>query len=915
MAASSLTTDFLACVQQSNLLSPADFTKATTQGQLLDNAQELASWLISQGLLTTYQAKLLLSGKHKGFFLGQYKILEPIGKGGMGAIYLAHHMTLNRKVALKILPKENAKNPLELERFHREARTAALLNHPNVVRVSDVAQSNGLHFLVMEYVEGVTLQQILDRSGALSSEQAVKFIIQAAIGLQAAHDAGLVHRDIKPANLILDKAGTLKILDFGLARSTDNASDHLTEKFDEGSFAGTADFVSPEQAMCQPTDHRSDVYSLGATLFVLLTGRPPFEGTITQKLLAHQVQAVPEVSRILVSIPPNLSVVIRKMMAKSPDDRFASMTEVVEALRDLKKGAGVRLSPPAQDRASAVEEVVLVEPIDERPSRPLWGWILAGVGGCLLLALMIVIGLSLGTPPTPAPEVVAAPEPVVKEKPKVVVFQPKREPLDGTQLPDIVVNWQQDVPARMALTPEGRQLVVSGAKTVGVWQLPEAAFLGHFDMVQDNKALAISPDGATVVVGTTNTGMVRARDLASNTQIWEADLPGSQAWTVTFLPDGKRVLVTHAKPNVARILDAKSGRELFRFGIGEAHFAQVSNDGTKVLIPSFRPHQVGLYEINTGKRLQVVNTHDLPRTAVMTADQKTVIVGGGPWKGGLPGSVAAYDLATNKQIQQFGKGVGISTLHILAISPNDQYVAGCTFGKEIYLWETKTGKLIAKYDHQKGHGMGIAFSPDSKRILSTAQDKTVRSWVVGRNLPDTPENTAQAPKRTLIARFDAASLPEFRSTVTLKRKTNEVAANEFPKNWTSNAWREGDEAERSAQELDGRRVLTLRNMRGFSGQLYSNEKLFTQRPGMRYVVQLRYQLESPSQTRLELRKGRKSDDKLAEYLCLTTNNGFSLLEGLCEGKEDLELFVFLVHLTPAAPILIDSIDLYEESLL
>jgi serine/threonine protein kinase len=364
MASSPLTTDFLACVQQSNLLSPADFTKATTQGQLLDNAQELASWLISQGLLTTYQAKLLLSGKHKGFFLGQYKILEPIGKGGMGAIYLAHHMTLNRKVALKILPKENAKDPLELERFHREARVAALLNHPNVVRVADVAQSNGLHFLVMEYVEGVTLQQILDRSGALSAQQAVKFIIQAAIGLQAAHDAGLVHRDIKPANLILDKAGTLKIIDFGLARSTGNASDHLTEKFDEGSFAGTADFISPEQAMSQPTDHRSDIYSLGATLFVLLTGRPPFEGTVTQKLLAHQVREVPSISAVIPTVPPHLERVICKMMAKSPKNRFTSMAEVIQALRDFKKGTGVRLSP-TQDRVSAAEEPALVEPIEE----------------------------------------------------------------------------------------------------------------------------------------------------------------------------------------------------------------------------------------------------------------------------------------------------------------------------------------------------------------------------------------------------------------------------------------------------------------------------------------------------------------------------------------------------------------------
>ncbi len=301
----------------------------------------LARRMIADGLLTNFQAEQLLRGKWRGFTIGNYRIVERIAHGGMGTVYLAEHARMPRRFAIKVLPGELAKSPLVVERFYREARASAALDHPNLVRATDVDCAGGVHYLVMEYVDGVNLQDLVDRRGPLAVDRAANYIAQAACGLQFAHEvAGLVHRDIKPANLMLDRTGTVRILDMGLARMYvagffNAQTDNITKNHNDQSILGTADYIAPEQALdSQAADLRADVYSLGGTFYFLLTGRPPFPGgSVTQKLMAHQLKAADPLRSLRPDVPEALAAVVDGLMAKDPARRPQAHAAVIEALR------------------------------------------------------------------------------------------------------------------------------------------------------------------------------------------------------------------------------------------------------------------------------------------------------------------------------------------------------------------------------------------------------------------------------------------------------------------------------------------------------------------------------------------------------------------------------------------------------
>ena len=304
-------TDFLSLIRKSGLLDASALAELAER-DLPVEPFDCAEYLVKAGVLTPFQAKQLLAGRYRGLVLGAYRILRPLGKGGMGVVYLAEHTSLSRKVAIKVLTQEQAREKQALERFQREARSRAALDHPNIVRLHDISQITGVHFLVMEYVEGLDLHSLMEKTGALHFSQAVSYIAQAAAGLRHAHDRGFIHRDIKPSNLILAKDGTVKILDMGLARSLENPKDALTSRLsgDEDIITGTADYLSPEQALNLPLDSRSDIYSLGATFFTLVTGRPPFNGSTAQKLTQHQVAPPPNLCKLRGSVPEELNEVV-----------------------------------------------------------------------------------------------------------------------------------------------------------------------------------------------------------------------------------------------------------------------------------------------------------------------------------------------------------------------------------------------------------------------------------------------------------------------------------------------------------------------------------------------------------------------------------------------------------------------------
>ncbi|HEV8062472.1 MAG TPA: protein kinase, partial [Gemmataceae bacterium] len=243
--------ELLSLIQKSGVADEKRLNAALTKaaGNMPEDAKSLAALLVREGVLTAFQAEQLLEGKWRRFVIGKYRVLERIGSGGMSSVYLCEHKYMRRRAAVKVLPTSMAEDPAALERFYLEARAVAALDHPNIVRAYDVDQDDDLHYLVMEYVEGLSIQDLVRKEGPLAPSRAAEFMRQAALGLQHAHDtAGLVHRDIKPGNLIVDKAGTLKILDLGLARFFHEENESITQKYDE-TVLGTADYLAPEQIL------------------------------------------------------------------------------------------------------------------------------------------------------------------------------------------------------------------------------------------------------------------------------------------------------------------------------------------------------------------------------------------------------------------------------------------------------------------------------------------------------------------------------------------------------------------------------------------------------------------------------------------------------------------------------------------
>jgi predicted Ser/Thr protein kinase len=373
----------------------------------------------------------------------KFRILRELGRGGMGVVYQARQTALNREVVIKVVSKSLLDHPDALERFRREAQAAASLSHPNIVTAYDAEQAGDLHLLVMEFVRGQSLAEVLQKKGSLPVAHACHYVRQAALGLQHAHERGMVHRDIKPQNLMVTPRGQVKILDFGLAKMAveRGAGKGLTAS---GAYMGTPEYSAPEQARdARTADIRADLYSLGCTLYCLLAGHPPFqEETVFLTLMAHQEKEPTPLPQLRPDVPTKLWAVVARLLAKDPGQRYQQPIEVARALAPFVKAGGnpgaaggvslppgvasagtgtrvggetSRLKPlphaaesHAADKAASVAEFPFAG-LDESPSlvrraaprpsgsgarkRGLRPWLLAGAGGgaVLLLGIILVI--------------------------------------------------------------------------------------------------------------------------------------------------------------------------------------------------------------------------------------------------------------------------------------------------------------------------------------------------------------------------------------------------------------------------------------------------------------------------------------------------------------------------------------------
>jgi serine/threonine-protein kinase len=283
-----------------------------------------------------------------GHVVGNYKIIEKLGEGGMGAVYKGVDLMLEREVAIKVLRPELARQPQIVERFRSEAVTLAKLNHPHIATLYSFFRQGDDFFMVIELVRGETLDDVIRRSGPMSVERAVPLFCQALEGIDHAHRLGVIHRDIKPANMMLTDAGTIKVMDFGIARVL--GSSRMTR---QGNLIGTIEYMSPEQVRGQETDARSDIYSLGILLYEMLTGRVPFASESEFDLMKMQIENAPQPPRYFAPhITPPVEAAILRAMAKRPEDRFQTAGELRAVLLGSVEAPASAAAPISAERSA-----------------------------------------------------------------------------------------------------------------------------------------------------------------------------------------------------------------------------------------------------------------------------------------------------------------------------------------------------------------------------------------------------------------------------------------------------------------------------------------------------------------------------------------------------------------------------------
>jgi serine/threonine protein kinase len=435
------------------LLKPALMAEARQYLPCCADARAFAAELIRREWITPFQANKVLQGKPRELVVGPYRIQERLGEGGMGEVFKARHARMERTVALKVISRDKLDNPTAVERFNREVKAVAQLTHPNIVCAFDCGEDEGLHYLAMEYVDGPDLAKQVKQNGPLRVREACEYTRQAALGLQHAHEKGLVHRDIKPANLLLQRdTGLIKVLDFGLARfaSERKTAGHLTQI---GRLVGTVDYISPEQAGdARKADIRSDIYSLGCCCFYLLTGKPPFEGEdLVSRIAARALNDAPLLRTRRADAPSGLEQIVARMLERDPRRRYSTPLEVAVALQPFASVVPMEAravkEAPVNARAANRPQVVLEPPPRTMEGTPLivrrtesrggsWGWAILACTIILLFGGGLAFWLLKKTP-TPAtieesPRLLASTDP----KPKTAIVPKKPgDPKDPLKSP------------------------------------------------------------------------------------------------------------------------------------------------------------------------------------------------------------------------------------------------------------------------------------------------------------------------------------------------------------------------------------------------------------------------------------------------------------------------------------------------
>ncbi len=402
--------DLLKLIRKSGILPDRQFEDLRTKvlaGDYPYDPNLLAQRLIRDRVLTEYQARRLLKNKPHGLAVGKYVILDRLGSGSMGRVYKANHLLMGRVVALKVIAPEISSNSRVVARFRREMKLVGRLDHPNVVRAYDADQLGSILYIVMEYVPGHSLGQIFREQGPIKALDVARYAADAALGLAHAHAQGIVHRDIKPSNLLLGHDARVRVLDLGLGVLVE-ADEQATFATADGIAVGTVDYMSPEQACGREVDGRSDLYSLGCTMYHMISGRHVFPGNSPVERLGQRINGVPApLGDLVPDLPSGMNEVMDRLLANKPKDRYQSAEEAAEALERLLPGrANLHRSTPAKSEppaAGAAEHQVVEVEVEIEPDYPAWFRPLAelaetspaGAAIALLLGALAFFGLGV----------------------------------------------------------------------------------------------------------------------------------------------------------------------------------------------------------------------------------------------------------------------------------------------------------------------------------------------------------------------------------------------------------------------------------------------------------------------------------------------------------------------------------------
>ncbi len=686
---------FVETLSQSGLMTAGDmqeFLDGLQADERPETGEDLAKLLVRHDKLTRFQAQCIYQGKTKGLVFDEYTVLDKIGQGGMGIVLKAQHRRMKRLVAVKMLPAAALKNKEAVKRFYREVEAAARLAHPNVVTAHDAREHAGIHYLVMEYVQGKDLAELVAERGPLPVGQAVNCVMQAAKGLEYAHKQGIIHRDIKPSNLLLDREATVKILDMGLARIFEGGDatdpDRLTGS---GQVMGTCDYMAPEQAEdTHGADHRADIYSLGCTLYRLLTGERPYSGdSMIQVLMAHRAAEIPSARGVRSDIPESVDNVCRKMMAKAPEDRYQSMTEVLAALEacvavktpvpspvaDESSSDGAltsflqslpKESVATSQKAARVAENTLKSHVGQDTSSNIWAklvpadrrqmWTYAGIAGGVVLGIAFMLKTPEGT--------------------SVVTVKPDAEiSVDDGKIAQ--KSPDDDEPAEVG--------VVEGKHTLNATE-----------------------GGFRKPTGHEKTGLVRK---------FEGHTENIR--DVAFLPDGKHVLSGSGDATV-RLWDVSTGKEVRQFGERGVYGMAVAPCGTLAVTGSLSS-RISLWDVRSGKEILFGYSPSYAvRALVFAPDARTFLTGGGD------GEIVSWNTETGSHLKEFAGHK--AAIFALAFLPDGRsFLAGDGRGNLVQ-WDIQSGKEIRRIKHDESAILELRLMPDGKRVISVGDFAKVRLW-------------------------------------------------------------------------------------------------------------------------------------------------------------------------------------------